>query len=397
MKLFFRRSFGMIAFTAAALFTPLEKIEQPLLLVEDGSILEVNSRTHRETPSNARVASFPDGILVPGFIDMHIHGGAGHDVMEANGGALPGMERFLARRGVSTYFPTTVTAPIDLTLSALDRLGHAVEAAENGPQTAEPRATPIGIHLEGPFISHRRRGVHPPEDVLKPTPEMFERFWEASQGHIRIMTIAPELPGAIEVIAEAAKRGVCVSLGHSDATLAVTRAAIDAGASHSTHTFNAMRPLDHRDPGIIAEVLTNEKVSADVIADGIHLDPTMVKLFLKAKGSEKAILITDATSATGMPDGSYPLGSTNMQVKAGKCMADGRLAGSVLTMDAAVRNVMKFAGWELQHAVGLATLNPARVTGLNGRGTLRPGARADITVLNPSGEVKNTIIGGAAS
>jgi N-acetylglucosamine-6-phosphate deacetylase len=239
--------------------------------------------------------------------------------------------------------------------------------------------------------------VHPPEDVLKPTPEMFERFWEASQGHIRVMTIAPELPGAVEIIAEAAKRGVCVSLGHSDATLAVARAAIDAGASHSTHTFNAMRPLDHRDPGIIAEVLTNEKVSADVIADGIHLDPTMVKLFLKAKGSEKAILITDATSATGMPDGSYPLGSTNMQVKAGKCIADGRLAGSVLTMDAAVRNVMKFAGWELQHAVGLATLNPARVTGLNARGTLKPGARADITVLNPSGEVKNTIIGGAAS
>jgi N-acetylglucosamine-6-phosphate deacetylase len=385
----------MIAFTAAALFTPLERIEQPLLLVEDGSILEVTSRAHREIPANGRVANFPGDILVPGFIDMHIHGGAGHDVMETNDGALPAMERFLAHRGVSTYFPTTVTAPVDLILSALEQLGHAVETAENSPQAAELRAKPLGIHLEGPFISHRRRGVHPPENLLNPTPELFERFWEASQGQIRVMTIAPELPGAAEVITEAAKRGVCVSLGHSDATLAVARDAVDAGARHSTHTFNAMRPLDHRDPGIIAEVLTDARVSADIIADGIHLDPAMVKLFLKAKGAEHAVLITDATSATGMPDGSYPLGSSNMQVKAGRCMADGRLAGSVLTMDAAVRNVMKFAEWELQQALRLATLNPARVTGLGTRGTLAPGARADIVVLSPSGEVKNTIIGGA--
>ena len=385
----------MIAFTAAALFTPLERIEQPLLLVEDGSILEVTSRAHREIPANGRVANFPGDILVPGFIDMHIHGGAGHDVMETNDGALPAMERFLACRGVSSYFPTTVTAPVDMILSSLDRLGHAVETAENSSQAAELRANPLGIHLEGPFISHRRRGVHPAENLLNPTPEMFERFWEASQGQIRVMTIAPELPGAAEVITEAAKRGVCVSLGHSDATLAVARDAVDAGARHSTHTFNAMRPLDHRDPGIIAEVLTDARVSADIIADGIHLDPTMVKLFLKAKGAEQAVLITDATSATGMPDVSYPLGSSNMLVKAGRCMADGRLAGSVLTMDAAVRNVMKFAEWELQQAVRLATLNPARVTRLDTRGTLTPGARADIVVLSPSGEVKNTIIGGA--
>src|SRR5438034_7211323 len=395
MNLFFRRSFDMIAFTAAALFTPLERIEQPLLLVEDGSILEVTSRAHREIPANGRVANFPGDILVPGFIDMHIHGGAGHDVMETNDSALPGMERFLACRGVSSYFPTTVTAPVNMILSSLDRLGHAVETAENSSQAAELRANPLGIHLEGPFISHRRRGVHPAENLLNPTPEMFERFWEASQGQIRVMTIAPELPGAAEVITEAAKRGVCVSLGHSDATLAVARDAVDAGARHSTHTFNAMRPLDHRDPGIIAEVLTDARVSADIIADGIHLDPTMVKLFLKAKGAEQAVLITDATSATGMPDGSYPLGSSNMLVKAGRCMADGRLAGSVLTMDAAVRNVMKFAEWELQQAVRLATLNPARVTRLDTRGTLTPGARADIVVLSPSGEVKNTIIGGA--
>jgi len=385
----------MLAFTAAALFTPLERIEQPLVLVEDGFILDVTSQAHREIPANARVANFHDGILVPAFIDMHIHGGAGHDVMEAVDGALPAVEQLLARHGVASYLPTTVTAPTDTILSAMQRLADAIDHAHNNHPTDGLRARPLGIHLEGPFISHRRPGVHPTQNLLRPTPEMFDRFWEASRGHIRVMTIAPELPGAREVIAAAARRGVCVSLGHSDATLAAARVAVDAGARHSTHTFNAMRPLDHRDPGIIAEVLTDTRVSADIIADGIHLDPTMVKLFLRAKGAEKSVLITDATSATGMPDGSYPLGSLEVQVKAGRCVAGERLAGSVLTMDRAIQNVMNFAEWDLQQAVRLATLNPARVTGLDKRGMLKPGAWADIVALTPNGEVKNTIIGGS--
>jgi N-acetylglucosamine-6-phosphate deacetylase len=385
----------MIALTAAALFTPLEKIEQPLMLVEDGFILEVTSQAHRSIPANARVANFPDEILVPGFIDMHIHGAAGHDVMEGIDSALPAVERFLARHGVSAYFPTTVTAPADTILAAIERLANAIDDAGNSHGSGTLRARPLGIHLEGPFISERRRGVHPSQNILKPTPEMFERFWEASRGFIRVMTIAPELPEALDVITEAVKRGVCVSLGHSDATLAATRAAVDAGAKHSTHTFNAMRPLDHRDPGIIAEVLTDPRLSADIIADGIHLDPTMVKLFLRAKGAEKAVLITDATSATGMPDGAYQLGSLEIQVKAGRCLAGERLAGSVLTMDRAIQNVMNFADWDLQQAVRLATLNPARVTSLDARGVLRAGARADIVTLSPDGEVKNAIIGGS--
>src|SRR5213594_1052542 len=384
----------MIALTAATLLTPMERIDQPLLRIEDGVIRRLGTRANSEIPANCRIVDLQDAILAPGLIDIHIHGGAGHDIMEANAEALPALERLLVCHGVSSYFPTTVTAPLEATLAALERLAAAVESAQEN-HAGEARAVPLGIHLEGPFISHTRRGVHPAQDLLPPTVETFGRFWQAARGHIRIMTIAPELPGAPEVIAEAARRGVCVSLGHSNADLNSTRAAVTAGARHATHTFNAMRPLSHRDPGIIAEVLTDARVSADIIADGIHLDPTMVKLFLKAKGAEQAVLITDATSATGMPDGSYPLGSSNMQVKAGRCMADGRLAGSVLTMDAAVRNVMKFAEWDLQQAVRLATLNPARVTGLDARGTLTPGARADIVVLSAAGEVKNTIIGGA--
>jgi len=387
----------MIAITASTLFTPLERIEQPLLLMDDGSIVEVTSRAAREVPTNIRLVDFADGILAPGFIDLHIHGGAGHDVMEAGAGALPPVERLLVSHGVSSYFPTTVTAPLDATLSALTRLADAIEAAEPSPQpqNGELRARPLGIHLEGPFISHKRRGVHPPENLLAPSPAAFDRFWQAARGHIRVLTIAPELPGALEVIKLASSRGVCVSLGHSNADLDAARAGFAAGARHATHTFNAMRPLDHRDPGILGEVLTDSRLSAEIIADGIHVDPVIVQLFLKAKGPEAAVLITDATAATGMPDGRYRLGSLEVEVKDGRCMVGDSLAGSVLTMDRAVRNVMQFAQWDLQPAVRLATLNPARVAGVKSGGTLQAGAPADLVVLSPSGEVRKTIIRGA--
>jgi N-acetylglucosamine-6-phosphate deacetylase len=384
----------MIAITANLLFTPPDRIERPLVLVEDGVIAEVTSQARREVPGNCRAVDFADGILAPGFIDIHIHGGGGHDVMEAGADALPPVERLLAAHGVSSYFPTTVTAPMDATLSAMERLADAIDAAEK-PSARELRARPLGIHLEGPFISHKRRGVHPPENLLTPSLAAFDRFWQAARGHIRVLTIAPELPGAVEVIAEASARGVCVSLGHSDADLKAARAGVAAGARHATHSFNAMRPLDHRDPGILGEVLTDARLSADIIADGIHVDPVIVQLFLKAKGGDAAVLITDATAATGMPDGRYRLGSLEVEVKDGRCMAGGKLAGSVLTMDRAVRNVMQFAQWHLQQAVRLATLNPARVTGMKKSGVLEAGAPADLVVLSPSGEVRNTMVRGA--
>jgi N-acetylglucosamine-6-phosphate deacetylase len=387
----------MIAFTANYLFTPLERVQQPLLLVEDHVIVEAGSRVAREVPHGVRVVNFGDAVLAPGFVDIHIHGGAGHDVMEADADGLSAVEQLLFKHGVTSYFPTTVTAPLDKTWSALDRLANAIESASHYDESRKVRARPLGIHLEGPFISHARRGVHPPQNLLLPTLPAFDRFWQAARGHIRVMTIAPELEGAGEVIAEAARREVCVSLGHSNSDLNSARAAVAAGARHATHTFNAMRPLDHRDPGIIAEVLTDSRLSADIIADGIHLDPTIVELFLKAKGVDGAVLITDAISATGMPDGRYRLGTFEVEVRNGRCLADGKLAGSVLTMDRAVRNVMHFAHWDLQQAIRLATLNPARVAGFTDRGKLEAGAVADFVVLSPSGEVRNTVIGGEVS
>ena len=381
-------------YTAQHLFTPLEEISNPVVVVDDGRIVDIFSRSEKESPAGATLVDFHDAILAPGFFDVHIHGGAGIDLMRAPISELPRLGHFLAQHGVTAYFPTTVAAPLDQTCAALDRLADAIESPEPG-NGVRVQARPLGIHLEGPFLSHKRRGVHPPEYLVEPTVPIFDRLWQAARGHVTMITIAPEIPGAIDVIAEAATRNVCVSIGHSDAQLATARDAVTAGARHATHTFNAMRPLDHREPGIIGEVLSDDSITADLIADGIHVSPEVVKVFLHSKGRERAVLITDAISATGMPDGRYQLGPIEVDVKDGKCTSNGSLAGSVLTMDRAVRNVTKFSDWSLRDAVRAATFNPARAVGLTKtHGVLIAGASADFTVLNSSGEVLKTIVAG---
>jgi N-acetylglucosamine-6-phosphate deacetylase len=388
----------MLAFTARRLLTPTDSVEHPLVLVEQGRLVDISARSGRQVPAALSTCDFGHGVIAPGYVDLHIHGGAGYDVMDDIAEALPAIERLLAVHGVTSYFPTTVTAPMDVTLRALERLADAIEKREldleRNNADSKIRALPLGIHLEGPFISHARRGVHPPENLLAPTLALFDRFWQAARGRIRMMTIAPELEDAPEVIAEAARRGVCVSLGHSDADFAAAERGIAAGARHATHTFNAMRPLDHRSPGILGAVLTDGRVSADIIADGVHLDPAIVKLFADAKGAAQTVLITDAISATGMPEGRYRLGSFEVDVRDGKCMANGKLAGSVLTMDRAVRNLARFAEWDLSRAVAAASQNPARVARIANKGVLAVGADADFVVLNLEGEVLRTFFGG---
>jgi len=386
--------FMKTAIIASRLFTPVEEIQNPFLIVEDGRIVELSSRATREVPVGTSLVDFGDAAMAPGFLDIHIHGGAGLDVMRASPSELPRLGKFLATHGVTGYFATTVAAPLDSTCHALEQLADAIDASAAANSTDTAHARPLGIHLEGPFLSHKRRGVHPPENLVTPTIAVFERLWQAARGHVRMLTIAPEIPGAMEVIAEASKRNVCVSIGHSDAEMPTAQAAVKAGARHATHTFNAMRPLDHREPGIIGEVLSNDGMTADIIVDGIHVDPAVVKLFLRGKGRERAVLITDAISATGMPDGRYQLGPIEVDVKDGKCTSNGSLAGSVLTMDRAVRNVTKFSNWTLRDAVQAASLNPARAASLTGHGILAPGTAADFTVLSSDGKVLKTIVNG---
>jgi N-acetylglucosamine-6-phosphate deacetylase len=376
--------------TARQLITPTESIGSPVVVIEDGHIASLQSRSSMELPAGVRHFEFPDLTLAPGLIDVHVHGGAGHDVMESDPSAREAIERHMVRHGVTSYLPTTVTAPLDTILRALEHLGKAVAANHNGKGGARP----LGIHLEGPFISHAKRGVHSPENLLEPSPQLLDRFWQSSAGTLRMITIAPELPGALETIRHARKLGIHCSLGHSDAGFDQARAAIDNGAGHATHTFNAMRRLDHRDPGIAAAVLTSDSVSADIIADGIHVDPSMIRLFLRAKGRERAVLITDAISAAGMPEGRYRLGPLDVEVRGNRCEYQGKLAGSVLTLDQAVRNVMSFAQWNLQDAIRLATCNPANLLGETARGVLAPGGAADMVALAADGTVRQTIVAG---
>lgn len=374
--------------TAGYLLTPITAVRSPIIVVEDGYVRSLQPSSSLEIPTGQRL-DLPDLVVAPGFIDIHVHGGAGHDVMDADESALRKFEEHLLRHGVTGYLPTTVTAGHDRTLRALDRLGRHIERKRDHHDMA------LGIHLEGPFISRAKRGVHPAQDLISPSPEGLDFFWTASRGTLRMMTIAPELPGAAETIAHAASLGIHSSIGHSDATYSEACAGIRAGADHATHTFNAMRQVHHREPGITGAVLMNAHVSADIIADGIHVHPEVVNLFLRAKGRERAILITDAISATGMPDGKYALGELEVEVKQGSCECDGKLAGSVLTMDRAVRNAMQFSGWTLQDSVRLATFNPATLVNvINNRGEIAEGKRGDMVVLTPRGEVVNTILAG---
>jgi N-acetylglucosamine-6-phosphate deacetylase len=376
--------------TAERLWDGTTLHQHPLILIEDGKIDSIATRDSSQLPAGAQVLDFPGATLGPAFFDVHIHGAAGHDVMEATTQALDTMGTFLASRGTSAYLATTVTASLDATLRALDGLANEIAKL---PQPG--RARPLGIHLEGPFLSHEKRGVQPAEHLLAPSIATFDRLIEAGHGHVRLMTLAPELPGATELAAHASSRGVRISVGHSNATAAETRAAIAAGAVSATHTFNAMRSLDHREPGILGTVLTTDTLFSELICDGIHTEPEIVRLWWRCKGPERAILVTDGMAAAGMPDGEYQLGGFPVQVKDGRATARGVLAGSVLTLDRALSNFVQFTGATIDQGLRLLSTNPAAMTGLAHRaGTLAPGKSANLVAVDAAGKLVASIVGG---
>jgi N-acetylglucosamine-6-phosphate deacetylase len=379
--------------TAERLWDRNRLLSQPVIEIEDGLIASIQSRAAGELASESRSLDFPGATLAPAFFDVHFHGAKGHDVMEATPAAIAAIGGFLAQHGTGSYLATTVTAPLDATLWSLEALAKLVK----WPSVAG-QARLVGIHLEGPFLSHTKRGVQPAEHLLAPDIATFDRMFEAAEGQVRLMTLAPELPGAVELVAHATARGVRVSLGHSNATAAETRAAIVAGAVSATHTFNAMRPLDHREPGILGTVLTDDALYAELICDGVHVAPEMVKLWWKAKGAERAILVTDSMSAAGMPDGEYQLGGFAVEVAHGRAMARGVLAGSVLTLDRALANFMEFTGAPLEHALRLLSVNPASMTGVGDQaGSLAVGQAASFVAVDSTGKLVGSVVNGKAT
>lgn len=376
--------------TAERLWDGTTLHQNPLILIEDGRIDSITSRESSSLPANAKVLDFPGATLGPSFFDVHIHGAAGHDVMEATPAALDKIGRFLAARGTANYLATTVTASVDATLRAVDGLANEIA------KLPEPgRARPIGIHLEGPFLSREKCGAQPAEHLLAPSTATLDRMIDAGRGHVRLITIAPELPGAQDLIKHATSRAVRVSVGHSNATATEARAGIAAGAVSATHTFNAMRALNHQDPGILGVVLTDDNLYAELICDGIHSQPEAVRLWWKAKGPQRGILITDAMSATGMPDGEYQLGNFPVQVKDGRASIHGVLAGSLLTLDRALSNFVRFTGATVEQGLGLLSTNPAHMVGLDHRaGSITAGKAANLVAVDAQGKLLASILAG---
>jgi N-acetylglucosamine-6-phosphate deacetylase len=375
-------------------FTPTAELADAGILIRDGVIESIGPREGLTLPPGVAEISASDKIAVPGFVDVHIHGAGGRDVMESSAEALTAVTRMVARHGTTSIVATTVTASPDQTLRSIEGIVRYICTQH---ESGEARAEILGLHFEGPFISPARRGVHPAEWIRLPSADLLEKFLQAARGNARILTIAPELLGAAPCIEAARKAGMVVAIGHTDATYQQARAAIARGARHAVHVYNAMRPFSHRDSGVIGAVLTSPEISAELIADGVHVDEAAMRLLLQAKGAGGVVLISDGISATGMPDGNYLLGGLEVTVSGGVCRnAEGKLAGSTLTLDRALRNIVGL-GASLGDAARMLTANPASVMGLQfKKGALRAGADADIVLLNESLQVTQVFAGGEA-
>ncbi len=382
-----------LAVTAGRVMTPDRVILDGVVLVEGSRILEVGSQAAvRFSRDEFEVLDHPRRLLAPGFIDVHIHGALGRDVMEGTGEALKVISRFLAAHGTTSFLATTMTASPIATLQAVESLGRQVDHPL-------PGARLLGLHLEGPFINPEKRGAHSARHIRPPSTLVLEQLLARSGHGIKLITLAPEVEGNLELIEFARSRGVVVSLGHSNATLEEAMAAIDLGAGNATHLFNAMRSFSHRDPGILGAVLTAPQVWAELIADGVHVSPAAVRLCLQCKGAGKILLISDAVSATGMPEGRYRLADSEITLSEGACRTpDGTLAGSILTQDRALRNMVRWTRLPVQTLLGMLSRNPAQSLGIADRkGTLAPGKDADMVLLDQSLGVHATIVQGEVS
>jgi len=359
----------------------------PGSVLVEGAEIAALYRIGEETP-DVEAVDLAGAALGPGLIDVHTHGADGVELMDG-GDAIARMARFYARHGVTGFFPATVTASLEAVQKAMSGVYGMMSDPTRGARV-------LGVHLEGPFISPQRLGAQSPEFCVPPAPEDVARLLEITEGVPRIVTIAPEVEGGLEAIKTFVQHGLVVSIGHTVASTEEAEAAFAAGASQVTHMFNGMPPLHHRTPGIVGTALTTDGVMIELIADGVHLHPTTVRMAIAAKGVDGVILITDSISATGCPDGEYVLGPMKVIVKEGKARVEsGALAGSTLTLERAVVNVTRWTDVGLGGAWQMASLNPARQLGMAGHvGRVAPGYDADLMAIDARGQVVLTMVGG---
>jgi N-acetylglucosamine-6-phosphate deacetylase len=361
------------------------------VIVEDGIIKEIVAADSIKPFLPAKLYEFPnDHYLIPGLIDLHIHGANGHDVMDGNRQALLGISHALASEGVTGFLATTMTAHYDRINTALTAIAEVMAC----PQ--DQGATILGVHLEGPFISRAKMGAQRGDEIISPDPALLSRWQECAKGAIKLVTLAPELPQALELIKKLNQMGITASIGHTDATYAETNLAVNAGCSHATHLFNAMRGIHQREPGATTALLLAENVNAELIVDGLHLHPAIVELALRVKGKNKIILVTDAMRAKCLGDGEYDLGGQLVAVRSNAAkLADGSLAGSTLRMPQAIKNMVQFSHCSLEEAVYMASYNPACALGLEKyKGSIAKDKHADLVVMNADLDVMMTMRNG---
>lgn len=331
-----------------------------------------------------------DGIVLPGFIDEHIHGAGGADAMDGTEEALQTISEYVAKEGTTGFLATTMT-------QSPENIGKALKNVKNVREKGEYKgAEVLGVHLEGPFISPKHVGAQPLEYVAKPAPETFDKYNELSGGNIKIVTLAPEVEGGLDLVKHLKSIGVVASIGHTGAKFSDVEAAVAAGASNVTHTYNAQTPLHHREAGVVGAAMLFDELNCEMICDTIHVSVPAIRIFVKNKPHDKFTLITDAMRAKGMPDGLSELGGQQVFVKNGEArLADGTLAGSVLKMNVAIKNLVEKVGVSLTEAVDFASANPAKNLGLyDERGSIEVGKRADFAVMDKDFNILCTVVGG---
>ncbi len=384
------RMSNRLAIMGGAVVTPNEVIEDGVVLCEDGKITFAGASEDAAPEPNSQIVNAQYKVVMPGFIDTHFHGSGGDDVMANGAEGIRRISRNLLQFGATGYLATTIAARHE----ELMRATEDTIAAE----TADPHAAEIlGLHIEGPYINPKFKGAQPEWGIRDPDFDECRQLLDAAAGRIKIMTIAPELPGGLEMIRMLAGAGVAASVGHSEADYDTTLAAIEAGATRATHLFNAMSGVHHRKPGLAAAVLNEPGICAELICDGVHVNPQMARLAWRNKGRDALTLITDATGAQGVGDGIYTLGDFQIQVRGPLCtLMDGvTIAGSVLTMNRAVGNAIGFTGMNWIDAAHTASLAPAQACGVADRkGSLEAGKDADIVILDSDFSVAHTIRAG---
>ncbi|HYK72069.1 MAG TPA: N-acetylglucosamine-6-phosphate deacetylase [Pseudoneobacillus sp.] len=362
------------------------------VLFDEKKIIEVGDVPAPIEKEDVEVFQFRDGYsLVPGFIDLHIHGAGGADTMDATNEALTTMAEILPKEGTTSFLATTMTTATEDIEKALENVANYMDSSNQ-----QGRAEVLGIHLEGPFLSPKRVGAQNPKRIIEPSIELFKNWQEIANQNIKLVTLAPECNGGIELTTFLKQTGIVASIGHSNATYAEVKTAIDAGVTHATHLYNQMRELHHREPGVVGAVLMHDEVRCEIIVDGVHSRPEMVHFAYKNKGSNGLVLITDAMRAKCLGEGTYDLGGQEVIVTSEKAtLKDGTLAGSILKLKDACQNMMKFTGCSLKEIVEMASGNPAKQLGIFDRkGSIKVGKEADLVVLDENGEVKLTFCRG---